>query len=50
MHYNHFKSLLVDKNKMETWLSENFGRNLGTVFRWMINKVQPSVEQIIRHC
>ena len=34
------------KNKTGTWLSEQMGRNLGTVSRWMTNKVQPSVEQL----
>ena len=49
------KSVLAEKNKTGTWLSEQMGRNLGTVLRWMTNrsalwddcqskKVQPSVE------
>jgi len=41
-HYNCIKS----KNKTGTWLSEQKGRSLGTVSRWMTNKVQPSVEQL----
>ena len=40
------KSVLAEKNKTGTWLSEQMGRNLGTVSRWMTNKVQPSVEQL----
>lgn len=38
--------------KTGTWLSEQMSRNIGTVSRWMTNKVQPSVEQfydIARH-
>jgi len=45
-HYNRIKSFLAEKNKTGTWLSEQMGRNLGTVSRWMTNKVQPSVEPL----
>jgi len=41
-----FKILLAEKNKTKTWLFKQMGRNLGTVSRWMTNKVQPSVEQL----
>ena len=41
-----FKIVLAEKEKTGTWLSEQMGRNLGTVSRWMTNKVQPSVEQL----
>jgi transcriptional regulator with XRE-family HTH domain len=37
---------LAEKEKTGTWLSEQMGRNIGTVSRWMTNKVQPSVEQL----
>lgn len=51
------KSVLAEKNKTGIWLSEQMGRNLGTVSRWMTNrsalwdaclskKMQPSVEQL----
>ena len=43
-HYNRIKAVLADKTG--TWLSEKMNRNLGTVSRWMTNKVQPSVEQL----
>ncbi len=45
-HYNRIKSVLAEKNKTGTWLSEQMGRNFGTVSRWMTNKVQPSIEQL----
>jgi transcriptional regulator with XRE-family HTH domain len=45
-HYNRIKSVLAEKNKTGTWLSEQMGRNLGTVSRWMSSKVQPFVEQL----
>ncbi len=41
-HYNCIKS----KNKTGTWFSEQMGRSLGAVSRWMTNKVQPSVGQL----
>lgn len=44
--YNRIKIVLAEKEKTGTWLSEKMGRNLGTVSRWMTNKVQPSVEQL----
>lgn len=40
------KVVLAEKEKTGTWLSEQMGRNIGTVSRWMTNKVQPSVEQL----
>ena len=44
--YNRIKVLLAEKEKTGTWLSEKMDRNIGTVSRWMTNKVQPSVEQL----
>ena len=44
--YNRLKIVLAEKEKTGTWLSEQMGRNIGTVSRWMTNKVQPSVEQL----
>ena len=44
--YNRLKIVLVEKERTGTWLSEQMGRNIGTVSRWMTNKVQPSVEQL----
>ena len=36
------KIVLAEKEKTGTWLSEQMGRNIGTVSRWMTNKVQPT--------
>ena len=44
--YNRIKVVLAEKEKTGTWLSEKMDRNIGTVSRWMTNKVQPSVEQL----
>lgn len=43
---NRIKVVLAEKNKTGVWLSEQMGKNIGTVSRWMTNKVQPSVEQL----
>lgn len=37
-HYNRIKSVLAEKNKTGTWLSEQMGRNFGTA------KVQKYIE------
>ena len=44
--YNRIKVVLAEKEKTGTWLSEQMGRNIGTVSRWMTNKNQPSIEQL----
>lgn len=44
--YNRLKIVLAEKERTGTWLSEHMGRNLGTVSRWMTNKIHPSVEQL----
>ena len=39
------KLVLTEKDKIGTWFSEQqVRRNLGTVLRWIINKVQQSIE------
>lgn len=45
-HYNRIKAVLAEKDKTGTWLAEQMDRNVGTVSRWMTNRVQPSVEQL----
>lgn len=44
--YNRIKAVLAEKDKTGVWLAEQMDRNIGTVSRWMTNKVQPSVEQL----
>ena len=46
MHYKRIKSVLAKKNKAGTWFSDEMDYNLGTVSRWMTNKVKLSVEQL----
>lgn len=43
--YNMLKIVLAEKERTDTWLSEQMGRNLEMVSRWMTNKVQPSLAQ-----
>ena len=43
------QGLVAEKEKTGIWLSEQMGHNIGTVSRWMTNKVQPSGRTIIRH-
>ena len=50
--YNRIKPILAEKDITGTWLFGQMGRNLGTVSRWMTNKIQPSVERlydIVKH-
>ena len=42
----HIKAVLAEKDKTGVWLASQMDRNIGTVSRWMTNKVQPSVEQL----
>ena len=44
--YNRIKAVLAEQDKTGTWLSEQMGRNIGTVSHWMTNKIQPSVEPL----
>jgi transcriptional regulator with XRE-family HTH domain len=46
VYYNRIKAAMAEKDKTVFWLLEQMGRNIGTVSRWMTNKVQPSVEQL----
>ena len=38
VYFNRIKAALAEKVKTGTWLSEQTGRDLGTVSRWMTNK------------
>ena len=45
-HYNRIKAVLAEKDKTGVWLADQMDRNIGTVSRWMTNKIQTSVEQL----
>lgn len=46
VYFNRIKAAMAKKDKTGFWLLEQMGRNIGTVSRWMTNKVQSSVEQL----
>ena len=47
LHYNRIKAVLAEKDKTGTWLSEQMGRNIGTVSRWMTNRSPDCILTVI---
>ena len=45
--YNRIKIVLVEQGKTNRWLAEQIGKQENTVSRWCLNKVQPSLPQLI---
>lgn len=45
--YNRIKVVLVEQGKTSRWLAEQIGKQENTVSRWCLNKVQPSLPQLI---
>lgn len=45
---NRIKVVLVEKKKTSKWLAEQLGKNPTTVSKWCTNKVQPSLEMMVR--
>ncbi|EGK02363.1 hypothetical protein [Dysgonomonas gadei] len=43
---NILKVILVEKKKIEKWLSEQLGKDLLTVSKWCSNKIQPFGEMV----
>lgn len=44
---NHLRVVLADKQITNKWVAGEMGVNEMTVSRWRINKVQPSVAQLV---
>ena len=44
---NRIKVALAEQNKTNRWLAEQMGKSEITISRWVQNKVQPSLEQLI---
>lgn len=44
---NRLKVVLAEKHKTNRWLSEQLGKSEITVSRWVQNKVQPSLDQLV---
>lgn len=45
---NRIKIVLVENNKTGKWLAEQVGKNEATVSRWCTNKMQPSLDTLVR--
>lgn len=45
---NRIKVALVEKGKTGKWLAAQVGKNEATVSRWCSNKMQPSLDTLVR--
>ena len=45
---NRLKVVLVENGKTGKWLAEQVGKNEATVARWCSNKMQPSLDMLVR--
>ena len=45
---NRLKVVLVENGKTGKWLAEQVGKNEATVLRWCSNKMQPSLDILVR--
>lgn len=45
---NRLKVVLVENGKTGKWLAEQVGKNEATVSRWCFNKMQPSLDMLVR--
>ena len=45
---NRIKIALVENGKTGKWLAEQVGKNESTVSRWCSNKMQPSLDTLVR--
>ena len=45
---NRIKVALVENGKTGKWLAEQVGKNDATVSRWCSNKLQPSLDTLVR--
>lgn len=44
---NRIRIALAEQNKTNRWLAEHIGKSEITVSRWVQNKAQPSLEQLL---
>ncbi len=44
---NRIKIVLAERNKTNRWLAEKTGKSDITISRWVQNKTQPSLEQLV---
>lgn len=45
---NRLKVVLVENGKTGKWLAEQVGKNEATVSRWRSNKMQPSLDMLVK--
>lgn len=45
---NRIKIALVENGKTGKWLAEQVGKNEATISRWCSNKMQPSLDTLVR--
>lgn len=45
--YNRIKVVLAEQRKTNKWLAEQLGKSEITISRWVQNKKQPSIEQLV---
>lgn len=45
---NRIKVVLVENGKTGKWLASQIGKNEATVSRWCSNKMQPSLDVLVR--
>ena len=45
---NRIKVVLAENGKIGKWLAEQVGKNEATVSRWCSNKMQPSLDMLVR--
>ena len=45
---NRLKVVLVENGKTGKWLAERVGKNEATVSRWCSNKMQPSLDMLVK--
>ncbi len=45
---NRIKVALVENGKTGKWLAEQVGKNEATISRWCSNKMQPSLDTLVR--
>lgn len=45
---NRIRVALAERNKTNRWLAEQMGKSEITISRWVQNKTQPSLEQLLQ--
>ncbi len=45
---NRLKVVLAEQKKTGKWLAERLGKDTSTVSKWCSNKMQPSLEKLMR--